>query len=248
MAARNGSKYADELQKYLLNDGVMETPNIERYKVWPSLTDRRSFVSLIDPSIDLEATAYRPSDEDGIVRRSTAAHAFFVAKIDGHVKAEGTYAEDRLETLFEALKEGLAIVSIELEGGDDPQTIFETLNSRGVDLSQADLLRNFIFQRAKGLGQAAGSLNVDTLYEKHWLPLDRAFWNQPASRGRQSRQRVDWMLTDHLSMHIGDMFQSKRFLRATNAGFSAGILLTTSWSSCMLFPPQQRLRGGFSTK
>ena len=40
VAANNGSKYAAELQKYLLNDGVMEAPIFERYKVWPSLTDR----------------------------------------------------------------------------------------------------------------------------------------------------------------------------------------------------------------
>ena len=206
VAARNASKYAAELQKYLLNDGVMENSNTERYKVWPSLTDRRSFVSLIDPSIDLNEISSKPSDEDGIVRRSTDAHAFFVARIEEHVQSDGSgYDEGRLETLFEALKEGLAIVSIELEGGDDPQTIFETLNSRGVDLSQADLLRNFIFQRAKGLGQTSGSLNVDALYEKHWLPLDRAFWHQNASRGRQSRQRLDWMFTDHLSMHVGEI-------------------------------------------
>lgn len=97
------------------------------------------------------------------------------------------------------------MVSIELEGGDDPQTIFETLNSRGVDLTPADLMRNFIFQRAKGMGQLDGSLLVDQLYEKHWLPLDRAFWSQAASRGRQTRQRLDWMLTDHLSMHLSDI-------------------------------------------
>ena len=139
------------------------------------------------------------------MRRVTEAHTFFVSKIDEHVMMDGQYDEDRLETLFETLKEGLAIVSIELEGGDDPQTIFETLNSRGVELSQADLLRNFIFQRAKGLGQTASSLNVDALYEKHWLPLDRAFWSQIASRGRLSRQRLEWMLTDHLSMHIGEI-------------------------------------------
>ena len=80
VAARNGSKYADELEKYLLNDGVMENANIERYKVWPSQTDRRSFVSLIDQSVELDTISNRPSDEDGIVRRSTAAHAFFVGK------------------------------------------------------------------------------------------------------------------------------------------------------------------------
>lgn len=205
VAAANQSKYAQELEKYLLNDGVMENPLVERFKLWPSLTDRRSFASLIDPNMDLDEITLKPLDEDGIVRRSVAAHAYFKDRIEQHVLLDGEYDEDRFETLFEALKEGLAVVSIELEGGDDPQTIFETLNSRGVDLSAGDLMRNFIFQRAKGMGQNDGSLIVDALYEKHWLPLDRAFWGQVASRGRQSRQRLDWMLTDHLSMHLAGL-------------------------------------------
>lgn len=205
VAASNGSKYADELQKYLLNDGVMENPEAERFKLWPSLTDRRAFVGTVDPKADLDSITPRPVDEDGFVRRAVAAHAYFKARIEAHVDLDGVFDEHSLELLFEALKEGLAIVSIELEGGDDPQTIFETLNSRGVELTPGDLMRNFIFQRAKGMGQSDGSLVVDKLYEKHWLPLDRAFWSQVDSRGRQSRQRLDWMLTDHLSMHIGDL-------------------------------------------
>ena len=55
------------------------------------------------------------------------------------------------------------------------------------------------------MGQVDGILIVDKLYEKHWHPLDRAFWNQTASRGRQTRSRLDWMLTDHLSMQVGDL-------------------------------------------
>lgn len=42
-------------------------------------------------------------------------------------------------------------------------------------------------------------------YDYHWLPLDRNFWRFPESRGRQTRSRLDWMLTDHLAMHIGDI-------------------------------------------
>lgn len=205
VAIANNSRYADELRKYLLNDGVMELPEVERFKLWPSLTDRRAFVSIVDPSADLDAIAPRPNDEDGFVRRSTAAHAFFKQKVESHVLINGKFEEGHLENLFEALKEGLAVVSIELESSDDPQTIFETLNSRGVDLTAADLMRNFIFQRAKGLGLVDGILIVDKLYEKHWHPLDRAFWNQTASRGRQTRSRLDWMLTDHLSMQVGDL-------------------------------------------
>lgn len=205
VAKENGSRYEDEIQKYLVNDGIMEHPQVERFKLWPSLTDRRSFVTIIDPNADVDEYGPPPIDEDGFVRRSVAAHAYLKDKIEKHVSEAGSFDEHKLEILFEALKEGLAIVSIELEGGDDPQTIFETLNSRGVDLSASDLMRNFIFQRAKGLGQENHSLVVDKLYEKHWLPLDRAFWSQSASRGRQTRNRLDWMLTDHLAMHTGDL-------------------------------------------
>jgi hypothetical protein len=199
-----GSKYASELQKYLLNDGVMEHPEIERFKLWPSLMDRKAFTSIVDPNVDVD-DIYPSEPNDGFVKKSVIAHEYLKDAIRKHVILDGVFDEHQFETIFEALKDGLAIVSIELEGGDDPQTIFETLNSRGVELSPGDLMRNFIFQRAKGMGQLGGSLHVDKLYKQHWLPLDRPFWMQAASRGRQSSARLDWLLTDHLSMNIGSL-------------------------------------------
>ncbi len=64
------------------------------------------------------------------------------------------YFEDRIkklnisiDDLFGAI-EKLIIVDIELkEGEDDPQLIFESLNSTGLSLSQADLVRNFILMK-----------------------------------------------------------------------------------------------------
>jgi Protein of unknown function DUF262/Protein of unknown function (DUF1524) len=225
VARKNGSSYADEVQKYLINDGVMEQPEIECYKLWPSMMDRRSFITLIDPTADAESIAPNPLDDNGIVRRSIAAHSFFHEKIEALASTDGKFDDHRLEKLFEALKEGLAIVSIELEGGDDPQTIFETLNSRGVELSAGDLMRNFIFQRAKGMGITDGSLNIDALYHKHWLPLDRSFWAITAPRGRQTQKRLEWMLTDHLSMKLADnisidrLFEGYRRWILTNRPF-----------------------------
>ena len=205
VATEQGSRYAPEVGKYLLNDGLMEADEKEKYKLWPSITDRRAFVKLIDPTADLSNLAGLDENDALVGKLATLAYAAFRNRIMRHVTVDGVYQEKQLKILFEALKEGLAVVSIELEGGDDPQTIFETLNSRGVPLSPADLLRNFIFQRAKGIGQTDGTLNVDKLYEKHWLPLDRQVWSQPTSRGRQTRANLDWMLTDHLAMNIGDI-------------------------------------------
>lgn len=205
VAGANGSSYEAEIQKYLLNEGIMQTFDVERFKVWPSLMDRRAFAQIVDPSTNLDAIVKRSPEEDGFVRKATLAFEWFRDRINSHVGVGEAYDEAKLEKLFEAMKEGLAVVSIELEGGDDPQTIFETLNSRGVDLTPGDLMRNFIFQRAKGMGQDQGSLIVDELYEKHWLPLDGPFWSSYAYRGRQGANRLDWMLTDHLSMKKADI-------------------------------------------
>ncbi|GAA9265190.1 hypothetical protein BTM381_12000 [Helicobacter pylori] len=51
---------------------------------------------------------------------------------------------DELETIFKGL-EKLMIVEIDLEKGkDDPQLIFESMNSKGMELAQTDLIRNYV--------------------------------------------------------------------------------------------------------
>lgn len=250
VANKHGSSYAREISKYLLNDGVMEKEEEERYKLWPSITDRRALVKLIDDTADLSSIAGLSDSDELVGKASTAAYEAFLRRIDAHVNIGGAYQESRLEILFEAMKSGLAVVSIELEGGDDPQTIFETLNSRGMPLSPSDLLRNFVFQRAQRLGQGDGTLNVDKLYEKHWLPLDRNFWKTKESRGRQTRSRLDWMLTDHLAMNIADivsienLFARYRKWTLDNAPFASvsdelEAITTTAMIEQRLFSPKE---------
>lgn len=206
VAKEHKSKYVNETTKFLLNDGVMERHAVERYKLWPTLTDRRAFIAIIDPEADVTDIPDLVDEAVDPVTLAHSAYGFFRSKISAHVQADDPETvEFKFDILYEALKNGLAIVSIELEAGDDPQTIFETLNSRGIELTPADLMRNFIFQRATGLGQEDASLNVDKLYKQHWLPLDRPFWQQTASRGRQKNSRINWMLTDHLAMQLGQL-------------------------------------------
>lgn len=50
---------------------------------------------------------------------------------------------DKLETIVKGL-EKLMIVWIALDKGDDPQLIFESMNSKGIELTQTDLIRNYI--------------------------------------------------------------------------------------------------------
>lgn len=63
----------------------------------------------------------------------------------------------------------LVIVDIALSRGqDNPQLIFESMNSTGRELSQADLIRNFVLMGLEPEHQTR-------LYEEHWRPMELAF-------------------------------------------------------------------------
>ncbi len=63
----------------------------------------------------------------------------------------------------------LVIVDVALDRQtDDPQLIFESLNSTGVDLSQSDLIRNFILMRLPEKEQT-------NLYETYWCKIEALF-------------------------------------------------------------------------
>ncbi len=64
----------------------------------------------------------------------------------------------------------LHIVNVMLDNNDNPQLIFESLNSTGLDLTQADLIRNFVL-----MGQQAA--NQILLYNNYWLPMESSFGN-----------------------------------------------------------------------
>ncbi|GAA7677347.1 hypothetical protein HpBhutan61_06610 [Helicobacter pylori] len=75
---------------------------------------------------------------------------------------------DKLETIFKGL-EKLMIVEIALEKGkDDPQLIFESMNSKGMELAQTDLIRNYIL---KGLESEAQKI----FYNKYWRAMEEDF-------------------------------------------------------------------------
>ncbi|WRD01829.1 DUF262 and DUF1524 domain-containing protein [Helicobacter pylori] len=75
---------------------------------------------------------------------------------------------DKLETIFKGL-EKLMMVEISLERGkDNPQLIFESMNSTGKDLTQTDLIRNYILM---GLEPEKQKI----FYKKHWRAMEEDF-------------------------------------------------------------------------
>ena len=91
-----------------------------------------------------------------------------------------------LEVVYKGL-EKLMIVSIALtRGSDNPQLIFESLNSTGRRLSQADLIRNYVL-----MGQELNFQN--RLYDTCWYPMERSF-------GTEYNKRFDLFIRDYLTL------------------------------------------------
>ncbi|MGO8920771.1 MAG: DUF262 domain-containing protein [Stellaceae bacterium] len=89
----------------------------------------------------------------------------------------------------------LVIVDVTLDRQtDDPQLIFESLNSTGIDLSQSDLIRNFILMR---------------LPEKQQTKLYEAYWSKIEALFRGSEWTFDAFARDYVALKTEASKQEK---------------------------------------
>jgi predicted transport protein len=89
----------------------------------------------------------------------------------------------------------LVVVDVMLDRkADDPQLIFESLNSTGVDLTQSDLIRNFILMRLPEREQT-------DLYEGYWSKVETLF--------RGSERVFDSFMRDYLALQTQATRQEK---------------------------------------
>jgi uncharacterized protein with ParB-like and HNH nuclease domain/predicted transport protein len=132
---------------YLLNP---EEDGDRAYKLLLAQTDKKTLLSLVEQKALPLDQSVRLSENFDFFEKKTA-------ELGGEV---------------DALCKGLAklmVVDIALSRDqDNPQLIFESMNSTGRELSQADLIRNFILM---GLNPKHQSL----LYADHWRPMEVAF-------------------------------------------------------------------------
>lgn len=72
--------------------------------------------------------------------------------------------------IFEGLKKLRAVeIVLDKSKGDNPQAIFESINSTGVKLSLADLVKNFLLMDEK---------NQDRLFKEYWLKMENQLQNK----------------------------------------------------------------------
>ncbi|PUU69040.1 hypothetical protein DBB36_15820 [Flavobacterium sp. WLB] len=136
---------------YLLNsdeDGDL------RYKLLLTRKDKETYINLLNDHPQPEKHSQRISEN----------YQYFVDNLN----SENAIA------LYNGIM-NLFVVDVTLEKEkDNPQLIFESMNSTGLDLSQADLIRNYIL-----MGQEIKVQN--SLYEKYWFPMEQNFGNDYVS-------------------------------------------------------------------
>ncbi len=121
-----------------------------RYRLQPTEEDRAAFRARIErvPDIgarDLISDAYR----------------FYTQRLR-ELRASRQTIDARL---FErVIAERMAIVEITTQPGDNAHRIFQSLNGTGVNLNQADLLRNYIFMLLPTRAEA--------VYDQVWRPME----------------------------------------------------------------------------
>ena len=199
---------AKECEGFTLNRGMMAEPDVDKFKVWPTNLDRTQFTDVISSGSSEELERRHPLVRKKYARkpdprpRMVEAYLFFREMIDDFFLGSNdepplvgeVELSARLEECFQALRNALQVVTIDLEKDDDAQVIFETLNARGEPLLPADLLRNYIFLRA-----ARNNEPVEELYEKYWKRFDEPFWRKEVKQGRLLRPLSDLFIQHFLA-------------------------------------------------
>ncbi len=202
---------AKECEGFTENKGMLADPSVDRFKVWPTLVDRSQFADVLMSGSKAELERRHPVVWRKYARkpeprpRMVQAYLFFYEQLSEFFLGsddEAPIGSDfplsaRLLECFQALKNSLRVVTIDLQQGDDAQVIFETLNARGEPLLPADLLRNYIFLRASRAGH-----DQEALYATYWKQFDDDFWRVEVKQGRLIRPRSDLFMQHFLASQI----------------------------------------------
>lgn len=167
----------------------------DRFKVWPTNRDRPAFneVMAAEPPINYDALTHRGE-------RLVEAHRFFASQARTWLQLNGPEdVEMRAVALEHTVRELLQLVVIELTADENAQEIFETLNARGAQLTAADLIKNFVFQRLMEAGA-----DVEGIYEQHWREFETAFWETEIGAGRVRYSRSSLFLNHWLIARTGE--------------------------------------------
>ncbi|MDO4183089.1 MAG: hypothetical protein Q4E12_05735, partial [Coriobacteriia bacterium] len=141
-------------------------PAIQKFIAAPA--DKNTLAAILDKS---------PLPDEYLVSQCVVDNfAFFVDKLPN----------TDLDQMWRGLK-SLYAISIQLESDDNPQFVFESINSKGMSLATIDLLRNRMFFEQDPATQ-------DLLLAQYWEPLEALFDDDPGQVKFSAALRY-WLIT-----------------------------------------------------
>lgn len=163
---------AKKLRNYFLLNPLEEGER--KYKLVLSQTDKASLVALLEQQT-------KPREHS--IRVESNFNFFHDRLVE---------VKDDIKSVCKGLVK-LVIVDISLNRDqDNPQLIFESLNSTGRELSQADLIRNFILMGLEPQIQTK-------LYEQYWRPMEIDFGQEAYAT------HFDSFMRDYLTVKTGEI-------------------------------------------
>lgn len=148
----------------------------DRYKLLLNVQDKETYIKLIDNTI---FTVNKPAIN--IIK----CYEFFYERIEDFIKQHG-----QIDEIYAGIFK-LSLVSISLDkDSDNPQMIFESMNSTGKDLSQTDLLRNYLLMDLTPEKQTR-------LYKTYWKPMEELFGEDIY---KNDVNKFDYFIRDFLTL------------------------------------------------
>ncbi|MFP6273686.1 DUF262 domain-containing protein [Helicobacter pylori] len=137
-----------EIESYLINSNK---DGDKKFRLILSESDKDTLLFLIDKN------KRKPSEPSSKIMENFKLFEEWIRK-----------NTDKLETIFKGLDK-LMIVWIALKKGkDDPQLIFESMNSKGIELTKTDLIRNYIIMETEVKKQ-------EDFYNQYWRAMEENF-------------------------------------------------------------------------
>ncbi len=174
-----------EIESYLINSNK---DGDKKFRLILSESDRDTLLSLIDKD------KRKPSEPSLKIMENFKLFEEWIRK-----------NTDKLETIFKGLDK-LMIVWIALKKEkDDPQLIFESMNSKGIELTQADLIRNYIIMETE-VGKQ------EDFYNQYWRAMEENF--KQSEKQSKREDLFDKFVRHYLTIKTGKTPTEKRVYEA----------------------------------
>ncbi|EKE91229.1 DUF262 and DUF1524 domain-containing protein [Helicobacter pylori] len=174
-----------EIESYLINSNK---DGDKKFRLILSESDKDTLLFLIDKN------KRKPSEPSSKIMENFKLFEEWIRK-----------NTDKLETIFKGLDK-LMIVWIALKKGkDDPQLIFESMNSKGIELTQTDLIRNYIIMETEVEKQ-------EDFYNQYWRAMEEDF--KQSEKQSKREDLFNKFVRHYLTIKTGKIPNEKRVYEA----------------------------------